>query len=329
MNDDLIDLQALKDNVNFYDLALFLGEKNLKVSYNSVMMCCPFHQEKTASFSYHINKKFFYCFGCHKNGNVLDYVIHKLELKNLKQAIDFLINFSGHDPSTKRTIVNGDYKKQLNTLNKYKKTRVNSFTYFTEQDIQNMVQFRPDTFEKKGFDKDVLDFFQVGFDFKKKRIVVPMRNENNELVGVTGRTLDPNYKELGLPKWLHYQGSNVSENFFNINNAISASKEMDGSIIIVEGPKDAIWLHQHGFKNVIALLSNSVTQVQKGILLKNFLTVYLFLDGDKGGDNGKSSILEKIKGYFNIYNVNIGNGKDPDDMTKEEISNAIKESTKL
>lgn len=332
MTNTKIDLNLLKDSVNFYELALFFNEEKIKVSYNAVMMCCPFHKEKTPSFSYHLNKKFFYCFGCAAKGDVIDYVYRRLNLRNLREAIDFLITFTGHDPKEKLTVDNKlNYKKQINTFNKYNKRKENLFTYFTEEQITNMVQFRPDFFEKDGFAKEVLDEFGVGFDFSEKRLVVPIRDENGVLVGATGRTI-LNKEEmsiLGIPKWRHYKGSNINENLFNINKAISASKNADGSIILVEGPKDVMWLHQQGFKNTIALLSNNLTQVQKGLLLKNFLAVYIFLDGDSGGENGKSSILNKIKGYFNIYDVKTPSGKDPDNMTKEEIEDAIKNAKKL
>lgn len=328
MEKKLLDLKALKDKVNFYDLATYFNEKNITITYNTIKMICPFHKEKTPSFFYSIDKGVYYCQGCHDHGDVINYVINKLNLKTFREAIDFLVNFTGFSPGEIH-VKKDNFKKQLNSINKYNKTKETSFTYFTEQDIETMVQFRPYILEKKGFTKETLDLFQVGFDSKEKRLVVPIRDENKVLVGVTGRTILDNYKELEIPKWKHYKNSNINENFFNIYNGISHSKNENGSIIIVEGPKDVMWLHQNGFRNVIAPLGNGLTKFQKGLLLKNFLTIYLFLDGDNGGDVGKSAIFDKIKGYFNIYDVKIPDKKDPDDMTKEEIQHVISTANKI
>lgn len=328
--EERIDLNQLKDAVNFYDLALFFNEEKLSVSYNCVKMCCPFHKESTPSFSYHIEKKFFKCFGCGQQNDIFGYVLHKIKSNNFRDAIEFIKNFTGIQPGVIGSNYRKDeFRKQLNVFNKLNKTKENNFTYFNEQAIKSMVDFRIPVFEAQGFLKDTLDFFEVGFDQQEKRTVVPIRDENGVLVGATGRTILENWKALEIPKWRHYKNSNINENLFNINNAISESKYRNGSIIVVEGPKDVMWLHQNGFKNTVACLSNGITSKHKDSLLKNFLSVYLFLDGDKGGENGKSSIVNKIKGYFNIFDVKIDTGKDPDDLTKEELDNAISTAKKI
>lgn len=330
MNEKL-DLQQLKDAVNFYDLAQMFNEEKLKVSYNSVMMCCPFHKESTPSFSYHIEKKFFKCFGCSTQGDVFDYVLKKIDSKRFSDAIEFLKNFTGLVPGSLTNIAKkNNFKKQLAILNKHNRVKENKFNYFSEDIVKAMIEFRPPIFEAQGFLKETLDFFEVGFDAKEKRLVVPIRDENKVLVGATGRTILKDYDKIeNCPKWRHYKNSNINDNLFNINNAIPYSKEKDGSIILVEGPKDAMWLHQNGIKNTLACLNNGITSLQKDLLLKNFLSIYLFLDGDKGGDNGKSAIVERIKGYFNIFDVEIEKGKDPDNLTKEELINALSKAKKI
>jgi DNA primase len=134
---------------------------------------------------------------------------------------------------------------------------------------------------------------------------------------------------MDIPKWRHYKGSNVGENFFNIKNAIEHSKQRGGSIIICEGPSDVMWLHQNGFKNAGACLNNKITKVQKGILLKNFMSIYLMLDADSGGETGRSAIINEIKGYFNIFDVKIADGKDPDNLNLEELEKAFRDARKI
>lgn len=327
---NLIDLEKLKELVNFYDLALYFKEDKIKVSYNSVMFCCPFHGESNPSFSYHIEKKFGYCFSCSTNCNCFTYVQHKLNC-SFKEALHFLVKFckvEGYDLSI--DLKQGqDYKKDIGIINKFAgKEKLNTFQEVSEKDLEVMKDFRIDYFDKLGFTKETQDYFEVGFDAQKKRMVLPIRNESNELIGVTGRTIEKDFKEKKIQKWLHYKGSQLTTTFYNINKALQPAKEK-GSIIIVEGPKDVMWLYQNGFPNVVALLRNDFSQAQKVILLKNFYTVYLMLDGDQGGIAGKASILEKIKGYFNIFDVQLPQGKDPDDLTKEQLQDLIKNAIKI
>jgi DNA primase len=188
---------------------------------------------------------------------------------------------------------------------------------------------RGDFFLDRGFTKETLDLFQVGFDPIKKRVTIPIRDKDSNLVGVTGRTIVKDFKQLGVQKWLHYKGSSVSNSFFNLNNALQYSKSSDGSIILCEGPSDVMWMWQNGFKNTIGLFCNNITSQKKKILLENFMTVYLFLDGDSGGENGVSSIMEQIHGYFNVFKVNCPTGKDPDNFNKDQIQSLLDSATKL
>lgn len=329
MQNNTVDLSYIKDNVNFFDLVQYFEEQKVQVSYNSVKLCCPFHKEKTASFFYNIEKKFYRCYGCQKTGDLFDYVSHKTG-NTFKQTLDFLIQFGniGNIPSGELKKVNS-YKKEMYAVQKLQKKEIKEFTLFSEDDVKSFIEFRKSLKLKTIFTEETLDFFEAGFDPREKRIVVPIRNEYRQLIGITGRTIEKKYKDLDIAKWKHYNGSSVSSTFFNINNAISYSKENNSSIIIVEGPKDVMWLHQNGIRNVVACLTNNISQQQKNILLKNFISIYLMLDADAGGEVGKSDILNKIDGYFNIYDVKIEAGKDPDQLTKEELEDAIRESTKI
>lgn len=326
-----VDLKFVKNAVNFYDLAKDLGEEKIIVSYNLVKISCPFHKEKTPSFVFNQERGSFRCFGCHKSGDIFDYTQQKLGLKSFKEALDYILAYTGinKDSLSRDRITVPQYRKQLKAMTAMDPKSLKEFTVFNEGDIKAMVGDRKTMFEERGFTKETLDYFEVGFDSNDKRVVVPIRDQESNLVGVTGRTIYKNFKELGIAKWKHYKGSNISDNFFNIQNAIVESRLNNGSIIICEGPSDVMWLTQHGYKNSIACLNNRITKVQKGILLKNFMNIYLMLDADTGGDTGKSFILDEIRGYFNIFDVKIEEGKDPDQLSKEELIEAFKNARKV
>lgn len=336
---DKVDINYLKDNINFLDLANYFEEDKIQVSYNHIKFCCPIHEEKTPSFVYNIEKKFCKCFGCGKSLDLIDYVKLKKNT-GFTGAIEFILQFMGIEKNSFGLSKTVSYKKQLRALNSLDRKKENTFVKFTEQDIQQMKEMRGSFWLSDGFLPEILDLFQVGFDPVDNRITVPIRDENNILCGVTGRTVyQPTIEDdrkvfrdsrgTIIPKWRHYKNSNVNENFYNIYNGILESKSKKNAIIIVEGPKDVIWLHQQGFKNVIACLTNKISNVQKGLLLKNFMDVYLFLDGDSGGEIGKSAIYNEIKGYFNIYEVKSDKGKDPDNYSKEELEVLLKNATKI
>lgn len=333
MQNKLYDLELIKERASFYDLAIHFDEVKVKLSYNSVAMCCPFHKDDSPSFSYNIPNKFFYCYGCRKSGDIFTYVRHKLGDKSFRETVEFINTFFHIDDAetTEEAIKKPDYKKKLRALTKYDKEDTPAFVMFNDQDIEGMIQLRGGLFEDKGYTKETLDFFQVGFDPKEKRVIVPLRDENANLVGVTGRTLltKEKMKELGIPKWKHYHNSNTRNILYNLHNAIKTSREMDGSVVICEGPADVMMLHQYGIKNVVGCLGNVLTQQKKGLLLKNFMTVYIFLDADEGGESGASDMIKKLKGYFNLFKVTAPQGKDPADMTKEEVEYALKNAVKI
>lgn len=325
----LVDIQKIKDAVNFYELAMHFEEKGVKTGYNCVSLCCPFHDDKSPSCVYNFDTQRLFCFSCSAKGDVFDYLAKKLNTNKFKDTLDFLVKFTGVSPTAMDTSIDShkEYKAYKRVFESAPKK--NDFEFFSEEDIRAMVELRGDFYRDRGFSKETLDFFEVGFNPKEKRVVLPVRDQDGALVGATGRTIYKDYKEKNIAKWKHFKGSKISENFYNINNGIKFAKEKNGVIIIVEGPNDVMRLYEAGYKNVIACLRNAITRQQKTVLVKNFMSVYLFLDNDSGGIAGKSSIYENIKGYFDIYDVQGPEGKDPGDLTNQEIDHAFKHSKKI
>jgi len=325
----------IKSKSSFYDLLIYFNEKRVKTSYYSVTCCCPFHKDDSPSFSYNIESRYFHCFGCKVSGDIFKYVMHKLRQQGqpctFKDSVRFVVDFFELDKDTlglsDEAKVN--YKKKLSALNKFDKVEFKPFTLFNEQDILAMVGARGDFFQDKGFTKETLDYFQVGFDQKEKRVVVPLRDEDGNLAGITGRTIHKDYKEREIPKWKHYINSNVRNVLFNVHNVIKDRNSNNGTAILCEGPSDVMNLFQKGFVNGIACLGNNLTQEKKGILLRNFITVYIFLDADEGGESGAKEIIKQLKGYFNLFKVTGPEGKDPADLTQEEIEIAINNAVKV
>ncbi len=330
-DDKLYDLEAIKVKASFYDLAMHFDEQKVKVSYGSVTMSCPFHKDNSPSFSYNIQNRYYRCFGCLEQGDIFTYVQKKLDL-SFRDSVEFVMAFFHIDSTELKTIEpKSDFKKLLRASSKYDKKPSEDFTFFNEHAIQTMVNQRGDFFLDKGFTKETLDFFQVGFDMNEKRVLVPLRDENGKLSGATGRSILPKeeIKRLEIPKWKHYPNSYTGNTLFNLHNAIRESRAKDGSIILVEGPSDTMMLHQHGFKNVSSCLGNSITPSKKGLILRNFMTAYIFLDPDKGGEEGTKDVIKKLSGYMTLFSVTAPEGKDPSDLTQEEVKYALETAQKV
>ncbi len=320
----VIDVKHIKNSVDFYDLAIHFEEKMVTPSDNGyIKLICPFHKEDTPSMVFNNEIKMAHCFGCGISVDIIEYTMKKLDC-SFQECLNFLISFSKINPKfiDASSKITQNYRNELRSVKKFDKG-VKQYDGVKEEDVVKFMNDRADKYLEKGFTKETLDFFQVGFDKSENRVTIPVRDEESKLIGLTGRTIFNDYKERKIPKWKHYNGSNISSTFFNIQNAISFSKERNNGIIMCEGPSDAMMLWQNGFKNVVACLTNSISNAQKGILFRNFLNLYFFLDDDKGGEVGVTNMYKKLKLYFTIYKINPNNGKDPDELTKEELVNAI------
>lgn len=329
-----INLEQLKSSVDFCKLLSIFGEQNIKEDEKMVRCTCSFHAEDhTPSFTYKKDEMFFHCFGCGISGDIFNYVQKKADLK-FEDSIKFIIAFLGLSENNVdfSILKSKNFAIDLNILNRFnKKSKKKSFDLLIEDDIKRFIGQRGDVFLDRGFTKETLDFFEIGFDDKENRATVPIRNIDGNLIGVTGRTLYRDFKDRDIQKWKHYSNSNISENLFNIHNAISFTKKDKNAIIyLVEGPSDVMWCHQNGYCNTAAILSNNLTDKQKILLLSQPIkTIYLMLDGDRGGNSGMDKIAQKLKGYFTIYRVNLPENKDPDNFSKEELGEFIKNATKI
>ncbi len=155
------------------------------------------------------------------------------------------------------------------------------------------------------------------------RFVLPVRNLERKIVGFTGRILQDN---SDYPKWLHWPESFVkSINFYNLDRAYETINKTQ-SIIITEGPLDAIKIEMAGFQNVVALLGTSLGEGQITLLRKcNVVRVYLALDNDEPGRKATeyaARILEK--NLFDLYTISVGGSrKDWCESSIDEIKEVI------
>ena len=305
---------------------------------------CPFHSEKTASFSVAPDKGIYYCFGCHKGGGVINFI---MEVENLEypDAVRFLAKRVGMEVP-EDTEYRSAYKKQerLRALCKdaarYFHEQLNSPAgapgreYIVKRGLSRGtvtkfgLGFAPDgwsnlldTMTKKGYTKEeLLDAglvlkSQKGslYDRFRNRLMFPIIDVRGNVIGFGGRVMDDSKpKYLNSPETIIF---NKRKNLFALN---VAKKSAQGRIILTEGYLDAIALHQFGFDCAVASLGTALTEEHAQLLAKYTNQVVLTYDGDEAGQNAtKRAIPILERAGLQIKILRMQGAKDPDEFLKK------------
>jgi DNA primase len=182
-------------------------------------------------------------------------------------------------------------------------------------------------FTNRGFSKEVLEEFGIGFcsDQTKpmyNRSVFPIFNpgsfDNNEIIGVVGRSIEKNPKE----KWKFSKGFSAGKNLFGYNKAYERMKRT-GSAVLVEGQGDVLRLYEAGILNCVGIFGCDLNDEQSILLERASVdNIILALDNDKAGQQGRDKIIKKYGKMFNLKTVSFSK-KDIGELTVEEIQEQI------
>lgn len=312
----------------------------LKRSGRNFLGLCPFHKEKTPSFSVSPDKQIFHCFGCGVGGNVIHF-ISKIENLNFRESLEMLAEKSG---ITLPTTNNGeDLKKQelkekiykINDLvaELYHKTLYEPIAkpaqeYVKKRKLDNktLVNFKigyaPNQnilykfLKDKGFDEEeilkstlVKKYNNTYIDSFKNRLMFPILDVRNRVIAFGGRVLDNS-----LPKYINSPDTvvyNKGRNLYGLN--VAKNSKMD-KIIIVEGYMDCVSLHQRGISNVVASLGTALTENQGRLLRKYSEKVIISYDSDGAGQTATLRGLEILKNIgCDVRILQMEGAKDPDE----------------
>ncbi|AAU04302.1 DNA primase [Rickettsia typhi] len=335
--------ELLRNRINISDVVrqkLALTRKS-----SNYVGLCPFHQEKTPSFTVSDSKRFFYCFGCKASGDVIKFTSNISGLSYNESAIKLANDYGIEIP--KLTVKQKEFYEEsdniLNILelaNKFFRTQLTPeiLNYLNQRNITETtikefsIGFSPrnNKFAKFFLDKkiDITTLGQAGLIGKRKngeiynlfsnRITIPIRNIYNKIVGFGARVLGN-----GLPKYLNSYETIVfqkNDTLYGEHKAISSSYKKNRSIL-VEGYFDVIALHQAGFSEVVASLGTSVTENHLHKLWRACDEIILCLDGDNAGI--KASIrtinlaLPLVNSEKKISFIRLPSGLDPDDVVNK------------
>ena len=330
------------------------GYVTLKKRGRNFMGVCPFHNEKTPSFSVSPEKQIFHCFGCGKGGNVFSFLMEHEKLSFI-EVIKLLADRYGimlpkyekeEDSRTERLLyanqVAAEYFKSMLSDRRYKDRIMKYLTVtrgITPETIEKFcIGLAPDDWQglvnyakKKDIKPDELaeaglagksDKTGDYYDRFRLRLMMPIYNITGKVVAFGGRALKKGEvaKYVNSPETPLYNKSFI---LYGLNFAKQAIRDT-GSVILVEGYFDLIAMHQAGIENVVAVSGTAFTAQQAKLLSRFVQKAYLFFDADSAG---RSAALRSIEIFYNAgiepLIVSSPPGQDPDSFVREQGAPAV------
>ena len=337
---DFIDnLLSRVDIVDVIDLRV-----TLKKSGANYSACCPFHNEKTPSFTVSQQKQFYHCFGCSANGNAIGFLM-EYENMHFVDAIETLADSVGMDvPRNEQAAkahndtrplytlmesVAGFYQAQLKQSEEaidYLKSRGLS----GETALRFNIGYVPDGWDtlQQHFPNEDPALLKTGMLIKpdgnkrpyqrfRNRIMFPIRDQRGRVIGFGGRVMDnqePKY--LNSPETpLFHKGSEL----YGLFEARKAAQERN-NVIVVEGYMDVVALAEHGVDNAVATLGTAANEQHSQALFKIVPSIIFCFDGDRAGRaaawRALQATLSCLRDGYDAHFLFLPDGEDPDSVVK-------------
>ena len=321
----------------------------LKKTGTNYVACCPFHTEKTPSFSVNRNKQFFHCFGCGISGNAINFLMN---LNNLEfvEAVEDLAAFAGITVPRETTSYQADEKKEdLNSLYQLMDQAAN----FYVQQLRTSDEGKKavDYLKARGVNGDCANEFILGYapnewkalansfdhnalikagllvnkedgqvyDRFRNRIIFPIRDKRGRIIGFGGRVMDDS-----LPKYLNSPETTL----FHKGNEVYGLYELlkknpkPAQILIVEGYMDVISLSQFGINYAVAALGTAISLAHLNLLFRFSPEIVLCFDGDKAGLaaawKAMESVFLSLKDNRSCRIMVLPQNQDPDSLVRKE-----------
>ena len=325
-----------------------------------VWACCPFHSEKTPSFSIKQDGQFYKCFGCGESGNVITMVM-KMENVDFLTAVEMLAKNVGLDMPTD---TESDEMRQRKIQRDKAYAILKATTEFYHKNLINNPDCEQAMYlKKRGISREMIEKFKIGislnydalpkylmqlgfkaddmiaagvvgksdrgglYDFYGTRLLFPIANGFGDVVAYSGRAIGDNIERTKYKNTPQTCVFNKSEILFAYNYVRDLKKErMLDEIIIVEGHIDVIMCHQAGFTNTIGCMGTALT-TQHARKIKNLVdNVILCLDADNAGLNATYKAIDTLKEVgLNVKVVRIDGAKDPDEYLKKFGTDSFRE----
>lgn len=338
------DLLARVDIVDLIDIHV-----PLKKSGANHTARCPFHSEKTPSFSVNRNKQFFHCFGCGASGNAIGFLMDFNHL-DFVEAVEDLATFAGVEvprehvdfQNTSTDKAPADYQYQLlDRVAQYFEQQLRkseagkkAVTYLKARGINDqlakdfMIGYSPNEWQALANQFDQQQLIQTGmaiskdgktYDRFRGRIMYPIRDKRGRVVGFGGRVLDDS-----LPKYLNSPETDIfhkGKEVYGLYELLRKDSKPK-KILIVEGYMDVIALAAHGIPNAVATLGTATSQAHLDLLFRFSSELVFCFDGDNAGQNAAWKAMDPafsaLKDGRQVRIMLLPPQHDPDSLVHEE-----------
>lgn len=350
-----IDRDFINDLPNRVDIVGLINKRvPLKKAGKDYKACCPFHEEKTPSFTVVPTKQIYHCFGCGESGGIIDFIM-KFDHLAFVEAIETVAGESGVSVVYDQTAKPVDSRfKRFNKL-------MSEVSDFYQSQLKNSAAKKKvvDYAKKRGISGSIAKRFELGFappgwtnlydDFKRSdenvhdlevmgllvakkdkesdyydrfrdRLMFPIHNTKGNVIGFGGRVLS----DKDNPKYLNSPETPLfskSKELYGLYHCRKYSRRID-YILVVEGYMDVIALHQQGITSVVATLGTATTSAHLQVLSRSAETIVFCFDGDKAGRDAAwkalKTSLPAITAGLLIKFLILPNGEDPDTLIKRE-----------
>lgn len=316
----------------------------LKRAGNNHVGLCPFHAEKTASFSVNEQKQMFKCFGCGVGGNVYTFLMRHNNM-SFPEAVKYLANRYGIQIPTDH--LTAEQKQQLNERDQIFEINQTALSFFHDQLTHSAGNNAQKYILERGISKETQKKYQLGFapdawdymvrlfsrkgialtlveksgliiqkekkgyyDRFRNRLIFPIKNINNQVTGFGGRVLDDSMpKYLNSPETPIYHKGRI---LYGLREAREHCRKNE-HVFIVEGYMDLLAMYQHNIKNVVATLGTALTAHHIRLLKGYVRNITLVFDSDQAGiQAAKRSVALFLKEQVNAQIMVLPEGHDPD-----------------
>ena len=349
------DIDYIFDNIDI--VSLVSEYVKLEKRGQNYLGLCPFHNEKTPSFTVSPEKKIAHCFGCGKGGNIFQFV-SLIENITYNQAIAKLGTRLGLDlESNDNKEASYDLNNELDIMYYGHRLLADYYNYIllNTKEAEDALKYLLD----RGLSEDVIKHFNLGYaprdnnialnffnsnkinldlmveagllgkndngdyyDVFKDRVMFPIKNNQNQVVAFSGRTMS---SDKSVPKYYNTHETKIFEKrtvLYNFSDARSFIAK-ENEVILCEGYMDVIKAHQNGMKNAVALMGTNIDNNKLKEVLSLVTKITLSLDNDEAGSKAQIEIGNRIiQTTDNVYKLKFSGAKDLDEfLTEKNIKN--------
>ena len=330
------------------DIVDVIGEYvQLRRKGQSYWGLCPFHGEKTPSFSVSQDKQFYYCFGCHAGGNAFQFV-QNLEKCDFSEAVETLAQRANMPLPERRNDAEHREREEMRTKlyeigraagrfyhdKLYSREGLRALEYLRNRGVTERIikrfglGYAPEHgdecvrfLEAQGFSREHLKLFAVAgekegrwYDYFRNRVMYPIIDRRDRVIGFGGRVMDDSQ-----PKYLNSPETpvfNKRHNLFGLN-LVQKVRNLQ-RLVVVEGYMDVISLHQADLPYAVASLGTALTEEQARLIKRYCDEVYIAYDGDSAGQKATTRGLDILKDAgLRVKVIEFPDNLDPDDYARK------------